>query len=140
MSNFITIKTTNRALCTAILLVQRSRRRHSSRYVLTCIQGPNKLVRGETYSKGGLLDRSLIAVGARSSKRPGITTFHFYAGDGPAAPKSPISGYIDALEVLTLSTHGRGQFYCHQNNTTRDRTPTTSAERGRRRRPFKQNP
>ena len=85
VSNFILTKTTDHALCTAISLVRRSRRRHSSRYVITRIQGPNKLVRGGIYSRGALVDRSLIAVGARSSKRPGIRTFHFYAGNGPAA-------------------------------------------------------
>ena len=60
-------------------------------------------------------------------------------GDGLERPKAPISQHLDALEVPTLSTHGREQFYCHQNKLTRGRTPTTSAERGRRRRPLKKN-
>jgi len=58
----------------------------------------------------------------------------FDAGDGFERPNAPILRYLDALEVSTLSMHGRHQFQCHQYTMERALTPSYCwSSAGRRR-------
>ena len=52
------------------------------------------------------------------------------AGDGFERPNAPISRYLDALEVSTLSIYGRHQLECHQYTMERAVTPSQHSDDG----------